>query len=74
MSDQPVQEIRRGRIRASIWVNHTAHGAKHSIIFTKLYKIADRWHDTANFGVDDLPLIAQVADLAHAWIVQQLPG
>ena len=71
MSNQPVQEIRIGRIRASIWLNDTEHGAKHNVIFTKLYKAADRWQDTATFGRDDLPLVSKVAELAHAWILQQ---
>jgi len=74
MSNQPVQEIRRGRIRASIWVDETERGPKYSTIFTKLYKAGDRWQDTAHFGVNDLPLIVQVAELARAWILQQNPG
>jgi hypothetical protein len=71
MSGQPVQEIRLGRIRASIWENSTEYGVRYSVIFTKLYKAADRWQDTAHFSRDDLPLVSKVADLAHAWILQQ---
>ena len=71
MANQPVHEIRLGRIRASIWVKETEHGTKHNVIFTKLYKAADRWQDTATFGRDDLPLLSKVAELAHAWILQQ---
>ena len=71
MSNHPVQEIRLGRIRASIWENPTEHGTKYSVIFTKLYKAADRWQDTAHFSHDDLPLVSRVAELAHAWILQQ---
>ena len=71
MSSQPIQEIRLGLIRASIWENATKHGVRYSIIFTKLYKAADRWQDTAHFSRDDLPLVSKVADLAHAWILQQ---
>jgi hypothetical protein len=72
MSNHPVQEIRLGRIRASIWENQTEHGTKHRVIFTKLYKTADRWQDTAHFDHGDLPLVGRVAELAHAWILQQM--
>jgi hypothetical protein len=71
MSNQPVQEIRLGLIRASIWENSTEHGVRYSTIFTKLYKAADRWQDTAHFSRDDLLLVSKVAELAHAWILQQ---
>jgi len=71
MSDQPVQEIRLGRIRAAIWRNDTESGAKYSVVLTKLYKAADRWQDTGHFDRDDLPLVSKVADLAHSWIFEQ---
>jgi hypothetical protein len=71
MSNQPVQEIRRGQIRASIWVDQTDQGVKHKVIFTRAYKTGHHWHDTATFGRDDLLLISQVAELAHQWILQQ---
>jgi hypothetical protein len=71
MSSQPVQEIRLGLIRASIWENSTDHGVRYSIIFTKLYKAADRWQDTAHFSRDDLPLVSRVSELAHTWILEQ---
>ena len=59
---------------ASIWVDETERGPKYNTIFTKLYKAGDRWQDTAHFGVNDLPLIVQVAELARAWILQQNAG
>ena len=71
MSDRPVQEIRINRVRASIWRNETENGPKYNVVLTKLYKAADRWQDTGCFGRDDLPLVSQVADLAHAWILEQ---
>jgi len=55
-------------------VDETERGPKYNTIFTKLYKAGDRWQDTAHFGVNDLPLIVQVAELARAWILQQNPG
>jgi hypothetical protein len=71
MSNQPVQEIRLGRIRASIWANQTDEGVRHNVIFTRIYKTGHHWHDTATFGRDDLLLISQAAELAHRWILEQ---
>ena len=71
MSDQPVQQIRIGRVRAAIWRNNTEDGAKYSVVLTKLYRIANRWLDTGHFGRDDLALVSEVAHLAHAWIFEQ---
>ena len=71
MANQPVQEIRLGLIRASIWANQTDDGIRHNVIFTRLYKTVHGWQDTATFRRDDLPLISQVADLVHMWILQQ---
>jgi hypothetical protein len=71
MSNAPTQEIRLGLIRAAIWENMTDHGIRYSIVFTKLYKSAEQWHDTGSFGRDDLPLIGKVSKLAYAWICQQ---
>jgi hypothetical protein len=71
MGNQPVQEIRLGHIRASIWANQTDEGIRHNITFTRMYKIGRRWQDTGSFGCHDLPVVSQVADLAHKWILQQ---
>jgi hypothetical protein len=71
MTNQPAQEIRLGRIRATIWANTTEQGVRYNVIFTRLYKSADEWQDAATFARDDLLLVAKVADLAHTWIVQQ---
>lgn len=71
MSDHPVQEIRLGRIRAAIWRNDTENGAVYSVVLSKLYKAAGRWQDTGHFSRDDLPLVSNVSELAHAWILQQ---
>ena len=72
MGDQPVQEIRLGHIRASIWANQTDEGIRHNITFTRVYKIGRRWQDTGSFGGDDLPIVSKVADRAHKWILQQV--
>jgi hypothetical protein len=66
---KPVHEIRLGRIRASIWVNQSEGGTLwFNVTVSRLYKEGEKWKDAAGFGRDDLPLVAKVADMAHAWI------
>jgi hypothetical protein len=71
MANRPVHEVRLGRIKAAVWENETQNGKRHNVTFTRLYKDGDEWKDAANFGRDDLPLLAKVADRAHDWIYQQ---
>ena len=71
MSDQPVHEVRLGRIKAPIWANQTEFGTKYSATLARLYKVDEEWRDSASFHADDLLLVAKVADLAHSWICEQ---
>ena len=69
---KPAMEIRIGRIKAAIWLNHTDHGQFFSVTFTRLYKDGeDHWQRSDTFGRDDLLVLAKVADLAHSWIVNE---
>ena len=68
---QPVHEIRLGRVRAAIWANETQNGTRHNVTVTRLYKDGDNWKDSASFGRDDLPLVAKVVDQCHSWIFEQ---
>jgi hypothetical protein len=68
---KPEMEIRIGRIKAAIWLNHTDTGQYYSVTLSRLYKEGDQWHNSASFGRDDLLVVAKVADLAHTWIIQQ---
>mgnify|MGYP000737158253 CR=1 FL=1 len=73
MSNQkPAHEIRLGRIKATVWVNDTDQGKRYNVTFARLYREADEWKQTANFGRDDLPLVAKVADMVHLWIYEQI--
>lgn len=71
MTQQPVHEIRLGRVKAAIWANETTAGIRHNATFTRIYKDGEQWKDRASFGRDDLPLLARVADLVHTWIFEQ---
>jgi hypothetical protein len=71
--DKPVHEVRLGSIKAAIWRNDTATGARHNVTFTRIYKDReeDQWKSTDSFGRDDLLLVGKVADQAHTWIMEQ---
>ena len=63
---KPADEIRFGRVKATIWMNTTDDGqARYSVVFSRIYRDGDQWKSTHSFGRNDLLLLAKVADLAH---------
>ena len=65
-TNRPVDEVRIGRVKATIWRNETEDGkARFNTVFSRLYKDGDAWQSTPSFGRNDLLLVAKVADLAH---------
>ena len=72
MSKQrPVHEARLGRIKATVWANPTDAGVRHSVNFSRLYKLEDDWKTSDSFGRDDLLLLAKLANQVHTWIFEQ---
>lgn len=69
-SNKPAHEIRVGRVRATVWANHSDRtGDWYSVTLSRLYKDAGgQWRDAPGFSRDDLPLVVRVAELADAWI------
>ena len=65
-NQQPVDEIRIGRVKATIWRNGTDEQPRHNVTFGRLYKEADQWKTTQSFGRNDLLVLAKVADQAHS--------
>jgi len=70
---RPVEQVRYGGIKAAIWRNEGENGAWFNITFQRLYKSEDgQWASTANFGRDDLLLLAKVANAVHSRVLQLL--
>ncbi len=70
--NQPAHRIRLGRIEATLWQNSGENGAWYNVTFSRSYKDAkDEWKSTDSFSVDDLLLLAKVANEAHSWILQK---
>jgi hypothetical protein len=67
---RPVFVSRLGRVKCCVWANHSPSGTRYAVTFQRLYKPegTDTWHSASNFGRDDLPLVAKLADAAHSWI------
>ena len=64
-NQKPVDEIRIGRVKATIWRNGTDEQPRHNVTFSRLYKDGDQWKSTQSFGRNDLLVLAKVADQAH---------
>ena len=70
-TNRPVDEVRIGRVKATIWRNETEDGkARFNTVFSRLYKDGDAWQSTPSFGRNDLLLVAKVADLAHTRVCE----
>ena len=74
---KPADEIRIGRVKATIWMNATEDGqVRYSVVFSRLYREGEQWKSTHSFGRNDLLLLAKVADIAHTrvWALRQDDG
>ena len=69
-NQKPVDEIRIGRVKATIWRNGTDEQPRHNVTFGRLYKEADQWKTTQSFGRNDLLVLAKVANFAHTRLFQ----
>ena len=72
-SKAPVHKIRAGRIIASIWANEKEDVGKwFSVTFSRGYH--DKYgevHYAKTYGRDDLLVLAELANQAWSWIVEQ---
>ncbi len=69
-NQKPVDEIRIGRVKATVWRNGTEDQPRYNVTFSRLYKEGDQWKSTQSFGRNDLLVLAKVADFAHTRIFQ----
>ena len=70
-TNTPVDDVRIGRVKATIWCNETEDGkARFNVVFARLYKDGDTWQSSQSFGRNDLLVLAKVADLVHTRVLQ----
>ena len=67
--NSPFKTIRDGRLKATIWSNRSQKGTFYNTTFSKLYEDKEgNLKDTNNFGLNDLPRIAELAQQAFSAI------
>ncbi len=49
-NQKPVDEIRIGRVKATIWRNGTDEQPRHNVTFSRIYKEGDQWKSTQSFA------------------------
>ena len=42
-NQEPITEVRIGRVKATIWRNGTDEQPRHNVTFSRLYKEGDQW-------------------------------
>jgi hypothetical protein len=67
----PVHEIQLGAVRAGIWEVEFFDGPKYRVTISRAVRGSERNSRSDQFEADDLPVVAEVVDLAHLWICEQ---
>lgn len=60
----PVDTIRMGRIKATIWQNDHDNKTYYNTTITRSFKVGDEWKENSSFPTEDLPLVRLVSDKA----------
>ena len=58
-NQKPVDEVRIGRVKATVWKNGTEDQPRYNVTFSRLYKDGDQWKSTQSFGRNDLLVLAE---------------
>jgi hypothetical protein len=67
----PIHEIQLGAVRAAIWEDTGFDGPKYRVSISRTPRLDERGTRSDRFEAEDLPLVAEVVDLAHLWICEQ---
>jgi len=68
---RPAHEIRLGAVRAIIWQTSPHEEPNYRISISRIARPGEQPRRADEFDADDLPLVAEVVDLAHLWICEQ---
>ena len=69
----PIDEVRIGSVKAAIWANQVGDdgATRYGVTLGRLYRTEDgEWKTTRSFGLNDLLVVAKVADKAHTRIYE----
>lgn len=67
--NKPIETLRDGRIKATIWENQSDRGAYHTVALAKVYEDRDgKLQETSSFSAGELLRVAELAREAHGVI------
>lgn len=70
-NEKPLHRVSLGRIRAAIWLNVNEQGQRYfRTNLVRHYRNGDEWLESSNYFPEELPLVAQVAQMACAWMCE----
>lgn len=73
-SRRPVWERRMGRITCSVWSQQNDQGKTwYSVSISRIYREDNSWKRSNSYGLNDLPLITRLSEMAMDWIYFQTP-
>lgn len=68
-SNKPIETLRDGRLKATIWENHSDSGAYHTVALAKVYEDRDgKLQETSSFSAGELLRVGELAREAHGLI------
>jgi len=68
---KPVQTLREGRVRASIWENESKNGPFLSVTFDRTYKEGEEFKSSYSFSYSDLLNFTKVVAKVSAEMIAQ---
>jgi hypothetical protein len=70
--NKPVDTLRYGNLKATIWKNQGQSGPFYTVTFTRSYRDDDeQWHEVTSFNTGDLPTLAKLTLDAHSIIIRE---
>ncbi len=74
MSNSPIETMRAGPIKATIWENQNEKGQTyHSVTISRTYRDGDGdWKETGQLFTEHLPMAQHVANQAYGFIHERL--
>lgn len=70
---KPAFRRRLGNIQVAVWANEGQNGeVRFDTTINRHYRDGETWKEGSSFSRDELPVVRALADMAYAWICEQL--
>ena len=70
-NNKPVAELRIGAVKATVWENEVGGITRHNVTFSRIYRDGDQWKTSHSFGLNNLLVLAKLADQVHTLIAER---